>query len=271
MKKWIYNILIAVFAGIFLISAGLLASYYIEGAIQQNRYDQLSAMKPEQTPRPAISQDGEITTDAPPALVDVTDPQTGKTVSMLPEFVQLYGQNRDLVGWLTVPGTKIDYPVMQTPDEPDYYLHRNFDREESDRGCLYVWPESDVFTPSDNVTVFGHHMRDGSMLGQLDKYRDPQFRKENPYIYFDSLQQMRTYEVMAVFITTASVGKGFAYHNFVDASDEAAFDAFVQECQALSLYDTGITATYGDKLLCLSTCEYSRTNGRLVVVAKQVG
>jgi sortase B len=271
MKKRIYNILIALFGAVFVISGAALASYLIQGAIQESRYDRLSSLRQDQSPRPAVGEDTQTATEPTVALVEITDPVSGRTVSMLPEFESLYRQNSHLVGWLTVPGTKIDYPVMQTPEEPDYYLHRNFDRQDSKRGCLYVWPQSDVSTPSDNVTVFGHHMGDGSMFGQLDKYRDPQFRRENPYIYFDCLQQKRTYEVMAVFITTATTGKGFAYHNFTDAASETDFDAFVQECQSLSLYDTGITAGYGDKLVCLSTCEYSRTNGRLVVVAKQVG
>ena len=108
------------------------------------------------------------------------------------------------------------------------------------------------------------------MFAQLDKYRDPQFRQENPYIYFDTLTRLQTYEVMAVFVTTASQGEGFQYHAFVDAQSEEEFADFVAQCKALSLYDTGIDAQYGDKLLCLSTCEYSRTNGRLVVVAKQI-
>lgn len=271
MKKWIYNALIVLFAAVFLISGGLLLNYYIEGRQQENRYDQLAALKETVTPRPTIAQTDEPATEpTAPQYVEVTDPETGNTLSVLPEFAELYLQNHHIVGWLTVPGTVIDYPVMQTPNDPDYYLHRNFDKEDSKRGCLYVWPESDVFAPSDNVTIYGHHMRDGSMFGQLDKYRDPGFRAENPYIYFDTLQSLHTYEVMAVFLTTASVGQGFAYHAFVEAADEQAFHDFVAQVEDLRLYDTGVTAAYGDKLICLSTCEYSQTNGRLVVVAKRV-
>lgn len=271
MKKWIYNGLIVVFAAVFLISAGFLAAYYIEGWQQQSRYTDLAAMKQNVTPRPAIPETGEqVETPTESQLVEVTDPQTGEPVVMLPEFADLYLQNNHIVGWLTIPGTVIDYPVMQSPQEPDYYLNHNFDKQENKRGCLYIWPECNVLIPSDNVTVYGHHMRDGSMFGQLDKYRDPAFRAENPYIYFDTLRQLHTYEVMAVFLTTASVGQGFGYHAFVDAADEEAFDAFVADVHKLQLYDTGITAAYGDKLICLSTCEYSQTNGRLVVVAKRI-
>lgn len=271
MKKWIYNALIVLFAAVFLVSADFLVNYYIQGQVQQNRYDDLAAVKTETTPRPTIVEDDTVVLpEEPPALVEVTDPITGQPISLLPEFAELYLENNHIIGWLTIPGTVVDYPVMQTPEEPDYYLYRNFDKKDSKWGCLYTWPQCDVWTPSDNITIYGHHMRDDSMFGQLDQFRDPEFRAENPYIFFDTLRQLHTYEVMAVFLTTASVGQGFAYHDFVDAPDEEAFNAFVSQVHQLQLYDTGVTAEFGDKLICLSTCEYSQSNGRLVVVAKRV-
>lgn len=272
MKKWMYNALIILFVTVFVVSAGLLAAYFIEGWQQQRRYTDLADMKEEITPRPAVgNKDNQTEEPTAPLLTEVTDPETGETVRLLPEFADLYIQNNDLVGWLTIPGTVVDYPVMQTPDEADYYLYRNFDKQDSKRGCLYTWPQSDLSKPSDNITIYGHHMRDGSMFGQLEKFRDPSFRTEHPYIFFDTLTELHTYEVMAVFLTTASVGQGFYYHAFVDAGDKEEFDNFVSRVHQLQLYDTGITATYGDKLICLSTCEYSQVNGRLVVVAKRIG
>ena len=191
-------------------------------------------------------------------------------IGRLPEFAQLYAMNNDIVGWLRIPGTVIDYPVMQTPDKPDYYLRRSFDKTRSTRGCLYARESCDVFAPSDNITIYGHRMREGSMFARLDEYLDQDFYLENPYIYFDTLTQLRTYRVFSVFYTTASVGEGFAYHLFENAENQAQFDEFVAQCKALSLYDTGVSATYGDSFITLSTCEKSFVNGRLVVVAKRV-
>lgn len=271
MKKWFYTGLIIFFAFVFVISAGILAWYYIDAAIQQGRYNELSSMKENMTPRPTLPQDGETIPEATePNLVSVINPITGKATQVLPEFASLYAENPDIVGWLTIPGTDIDYPVMQSPDRPDYYLHRDFDGQKHSAGCLYADEPCDILTPSDNVIIYGHRMKNGSMFARLDKYMDAGYCKNNPYIHFDTLQELHTYEVVAVFLTSSSVGNGFPYHEFVNAADDAKFDAYVARCKKLALFDTGVDASYGDKLITLSTCEYSQTNGRLVVVAKRI-
>lgn len=274
MKKWIRNTLLCLFAAVFLVSAVVLGVYFWRSYTQQRRYEALSDLRPTVASRPAPSVSATEGATEPiqtePLYVTVTNPKTGESFDILSQFSQLYEMNTDLVGWLEVPGTDINYPVMHTPEDFEYYLYRNFDKESNKAGCLFTQAEADVFAPSDNITIYGHHMRDGSMFGQLNRYTKSSFREENPYIYFDTLTEMHTYEVISVFLTTATKGEGFAYHRFVDAADEKAFDEFVAACQDLSLYETGVTATYGDKLICLSTCEYTQKNGRLVVVAKQI-
>ena len=89
-------------------------------------------------------------------------------------------------------------------------------------------------------------------------------------IQFDTLTEQAEYEIVAVFKTVAYSSEGFRYYDFVDAEDEKAFDEYVSKCKEFALYDTGVTAEYGDKLITLSTCEYSAQNGRLVVVAKKI-
>jgi sortase B len=202
--------------------------------------------------------------------VEATHPETGEIRMVLPEFKELFELNGDIVGWMSIPGTKIDYPVMQTPDDAEYYLDRNFDKKSSQRGCLFVHGDADVFAPSDNVTVFGHHMRDGSMFAQLDKYKKKSFWEANRYVYFDTLTERNTYEIVMVFRATVTGKKGFLYHEYIDFADAESFDAFLDKCHSLAMYETGVEAAYGDKLLCLSTCEYSQQDGRLVVVAKRI-
>lgn len=275
MKKGFYNVLIFIFAAVFIASGVAVGMYYWDAHVEQSRYQALSQLRPVEDvvrPVPTESQPGEETVPAEtqPEMVEVTDPKTGQTRLILPEFETLYNMNSDIVGWMSIPCIDVDYPVMHTPDNPEYYLRRNFDKEKNTRGCLFIQAECDVFEPSDNITIYGHRMRDGTMFGKLNKFRKKSYRDENPYIYFDTLTQRHTYEIMAVFLTTASVGEGFRYHAFVEAETEAEFDAFIKQCKKLALYDSGVEAQFGDKLICLSTCEYSQTNGRLVVVAKQV-
>ena len=126
--------------------------------------------------------------------------------------------------------------------------------------------------PSDNITLFGHNMKDGSMFASLNAYVDKATWEENPTITFDTLTDFHTYMIFAVFRTTATKGEGFSYHKFVDAENEKEFNDFVAECKKLAYYDTGITPVYGDKLICLSTCEYThpQQNGRLVVAAYRI-
>lgn len=273
MKKWMYNALIAVFAAIFLISGIFLITYLVNSNQQTKSYDSLQQIKDTNsvTPRPTINDDGTVTPSATtPSLVEVTDPETGKTVSLLPEFKDLYLQNNDIVGWLEIPGTDISYPVMQKSDEKDYYLTRNFEEQESKHGCLFVQESCDVVTPSGNVVIYGHRMRDRTMFAQLDKFEEKSFWEENSYIYFDTLTELHTYKIMSVFITIAEDGKGFPYHNYVSLKDEDSFNTFVNACKGYALYDTGVEATFGDCFITLSTCDYTYTNGRLVVVAKRI-
>lgn len=178
--------------------------------------------------------------------------------------------NTDLVGWIQIPDTNINYPVMQSTVVKNYYLYVNFKNEYSNHGSIYVREECDVTKPSDNVTIYGHHTSVGTMFGNLDKFVDKNFWEEHKTFTFDTLTEYHTYEIIAVFRTSANIGEGFAYHHFVDAANEAEFDEFVATCKSLAYYDTGLTAEYGDKLICLSTCEYTLNNGRLVVLAKRI-
>lgn len=202
--------------------------------------------------------------------VEVTDPETGETVLVLPEYAQLYQMNNDLIGWLEIDGSDIRYPVMQTPDSPDFYLRHDFNREYSIGGCLYAEEAADVFAPSDNVTIYGHRMSDDSMFNQLLRYQQEEYWRQYPYIRFDTLTERHVYEIVFAFKTTATLGEGLAYHNFVDAYHEYHFYEFIDQCRDLTIYNSSAKLTYGDKLITLSTCEYTRQNGRFVIIAKRI-
>ena len=206
-------------------------------------------------------------TSAEEATPDDTPVNEGDDV--LTKYKELYLQNEDMVGWLSVAGTTINYPVMQTPNEPNYYLKRNFEKEYSDLGTPYIQENCDLAN-SDNLVIYGHHIKGGKMFGALEDYKSQSFYEEHKTIQFDTLTEQNEYEIVAVFKTVAYSSAGFRYYDFVDAENEEAFNAYIEKCKELALYDTGVSAEYGDRLITLSTCEYSAQNGRLVVVAKKV-
>lgn len=192
----------------------------------------------------------------------------GPEITAFEKYAEVFEQNNDLIGWISIPGTGIDYPVMQTKDNPDFYLKHAFDKSYSNYGVPYAAENCDADI-SDNMVIYGHHMNNGSMFSDLCKYEDEDFYREHKTIYFDTLGGYGEYTVIAAFKTIAYSEKGFPYYHFVYAENQAVFDKYVAKCKELSLYDTGVTAEYGDKLLTLSTCEYSQDNGRMVVVAKK--
>lgn len=262
----VFYILFALLLCVFGYSAWQVGSYFLEGAAQKEKYDQLAALV-EQAEAAAKSTEAGATAATEGTAPESSDPTEEAEPGILPGYRTLVEMNPDMVGWLEIEGTAINYPVMQTPEEPEYYLYRDFFKEHSDRGCLFVEDSCDVVTPSDNVTIYGHCMKDGSMFADLDSFIRKSFWQEHDTVQFDSLTERRTYKIFAVFKTSAYVGEGFPYHSFVNAMSAAEFNSFVSQCKALSFYDTGITPEYGDKIICLSTCEYTQANGRLVVAA----
>lgn len=286
MKRWMTNALIVVFAAVFLISGYYLVSYYVDAWKQQEAYKDLAAIveqarKEQVTVKPTGSGSetqagGDPTGDTQPQetgpfFVQVKNPKTGQMMDVLAEYAELYNMNSDLAGWISIDGTIINYPVMHKPESLNYYLYRDFYKKYSNGGSLYVREACNVETPSDNVTIYGHNMKNsGTMFHQLLDYIKKDFWQDHRFIRFDTLTERHTYEILSVFKTSANPGVGFSYHLFVNADGEKAFDEFVKTCKNLSFYDTGVTASYGDKLITLSTCEYTLDNGRLVVVAKRI-
>lgn len=303
MSKGLYRVLLIVFVAIFCISGGLLVDYYIKSRNQKNLYEDLSSLveQIQQGHTPIFTDPSQNTTDsatettsseftestqsteptepiasttptepAPPlpTHVFVKHPVTGKIVKILREYAPIFNMNPDLVGWIKIDGTNINYPVMQTPDRPNYYLTRDFYGKNSKHGCIYAAEAADINAPSDNITIYGHKMLDGSMFAALHNYKDTNFYKKYPYITFDTLTEHHTYQILSVFQISATVEAGFPYHTFVNG-DEATFGEFVKKCKTLSLYNTGVDAVYGDKLITLSTCDRTISYGRLVVVAKR--
>lgn len=191
---------------------------------------------------------------------------------ILPQYQEIFAQYPELFGWLRIPGTQIDFPVMRTGgDDPEFYLHHDITGAESAEGSLFVDTLSSLYPQDDNTVVYGHNMKNGHIFGTLKQYGTVTFFQEHQKIYFDTIYEIGVYEAVAVLKTRIrnENEQGFRYYQFFQYENEKEF----QECRDFveenRLFETGSTLQYGDRILMLSTCEYSQENGRLVVVARE--
>ncbi len=199
-----------------------------------------------------------------------TEPETEN--EMLSMLAKLHEENPDVVGWIRMEDTKLDYPVMYTPDDEEKYLRKNFEGNYSIAGLPFIDKDCKIDPESDNVIIYGHNMNDGTAFKALFNYEDEEYWKENPTFYYATLDEERTYEVMSVFYDRVyyKYEDVFKFYQFIDAKNKNDFNEAILNLQEKSLYDTGVTAEHGDKLLTLVTCSYHHDHGRFVVVAKMV-
>lgn len=209
----------------------------------------------------------EATTEATEETVPAeTEPQ------MLPHMKELYEQNPDTIGWIRIDGTKLDYPVMWTPEDKFKYDHLSFEEEYDYGGVPYMKYLCSIDPPTDNLIIYGHNMANGSQFRTIVNYQQKKFWEEHPTIYFSTLYEEREYEVLAVFLDRIykKTDICFKYYDFIDPETEEEFNEGIQYFKEHSLYDTGVTAEYGDQLITLVTCAYHVDNGRFVVVARLI-
>lgn len=192
---------------------------------------------------------------------------------ILPQYRELYEKNSDLIGWLRIDGTDIDLPVVQTPGDNEYYLRRGFDRFYAVGGTLFLDERCSVSAdaPTANWLIYGHNMRDGSMFGQLVRYRDEDFYKAHPTFTFDTLYESGTWQVVAA-VDTALGADALPYYTFFDADTKLDWQHRVRAITEKALYDTGVTPEYGAQLLTLSTCGDTRpdTDARFALLAVRI-
>ena len=192
--------------------------------------------------------------------------------TILPEMNELYSQNQDFVGVLTVVDTDINYPVVQTPSDPEYYLRRDFYGESSTAGTLFVDYRCDIVNPTTNTIIYGHNMRSGTMFGGLKRYLDYDYYQAHKTIIFKTLYEEQTYQVVGVGLSEVGYDDDdtYKYYDFIDALTGEELQEFIDNIQSLSVFDETIDITSEDKLLTLSTCNTYTENGRMFVVAKRV-
>ena len=179
---------------------------------------------------------------------------------------KLKGENKDCIGYLEVPGTSISYPIMQTRDNPNYYLNHDFDKNYSFYGTPYLSAYCDL-KKSDNLIIYGHNINGGKMFGALEQYKEKDFFDRHRKIYFTT-DRRREYELFAVM--SVNVRK-FKYWKFIMARDEKDYDEFVQKVLEHSMWNIGGKPKYKEQILMLSTCDNGKEDDwRIVVVGKEI-
>lgn len=231
------------------------------------------SVQPLAATRDALAETQQADTQAHTTPESAAQPPAARTAEVLPRYRSLYEQNPDLIGWLRIDGTDIDLPVVQTPGDNEYYLRRGFDRFYAVGGTLFLDERCSVGldAPTDNWLIYGHNMRDGSMFGQLVRYRDEAFWQAHPTFTFDTLYETATWQVAAV-LDTALGADELPYYTFFDADNKLDWQRRVTAITEKSLYDTGVTPAYGTQLLTLSTCGDTRigTDARFALLAVRV-
>lgn len=237
MKKILYLITLMVLSVILAVSAYFIVSNKMESKKQEDVFND---------------------------VVSVVETQSNNSDKKPNGYMELKLQNADFIGWIKIDDTNINYPVMQS-STPNFYLRKNFNKEYSYYGTPYI-SELCNTDKSDNLIIYAHNMKNHQMFGDLEKYKSKDFYNSHRYIQFDTLNNKGTYEIISVFKTMAD---DFDYQNYTDFIDKEQFNTFMDKCRSLSLYDIETNSAYGDRLITLSTCEYSQKDGRLVVIAKQ--
>ena len=241
MRKIVYTIITILLIGLVLISSYLIFKEKKQNEKQENTFED---------------------------LIEIVEENIENQEERKIDINKLYEENKDIVGWLKIDNTTINYPIMQNINDPNYYLHRDFYKNYSSYGTPYMAKQCNL--NSDNIVIYGHHMKNNKMFGELEKYKSKDFYNNHKIITFTTLEKEYSYEIFAVFKTTVYTKNTFRYYENINFENKKMYDDFINICKDKSLYQTGIKIKDKEKLITLSTCEYSNKNSRLVIVARKI-
>ncbi len=259
MKRVLRIVLLIICIVVFIFSAVSLGRYALDTWRTVRDFNDLAGMVKDDTVTiPDLDSDTE----------DIDE-----SARMMAKYGDLYDLNRDFIGWLSIDGTNIDYPVMYTPYDPEYYLHRNFYGETDSSGTLFADYRCSFNPDSTNIIIYGHHMRSGTMFGRLVDFKDEDYLEAHSTITFDTIYRSGTYEIFAAFLSKAYDidDDVFKYYDFINAYSAEEYYDYLANIKAISLYyNDSIAPEYGTGLLTLSTCDYTQDDGRFVLLARRV-
>ncbi len=202
----------------------------------------------------------------------VTTESTAVEEPYVSPYADYFTEYPDIAAWFQIPGTTVDYPVMWTPEDETYYLYRHYDGSDNINGSLLLDTDSSLSPLTTNLIIHGHNMKSGAMFGNLTDYKDKSYYEQHKEMLLYMPDGERRYEVIAVFRSQVykKTDTVFKFYKFFQADTEEEFHDFYDNIKKLSLYDTGVTAQFGDHFITLSTCVSHVERGRFVVVAKEI-
>lgn len=255
---------------VLIVSVTMIIKSYIESANDKTAFLHLAAAVSQAQESEKIYGTLGITADLLKPYQSESDTVNVPEETQYTEYAVLYEKNSDFAGWLHIDNTEIDYPVMYTPVEPEYYLHRAFDKTYSQSGTPFISQNSTI--DSDFFIIYGHNMKNNTMFGTLDHYAEKTFWEESPFLSFTTITEQREYEIFAALETRVlyQTEPGYRYYFQVGNLTAEAFDKLISWFQANALYDTGITPVYGEQIVVLSTCSYHEDNGRFIIAARKI-
>lgn len=261
------KVLGVVFVILAVVSFAVFGIAELRDIFTTRKMQQLAEQVEQQTQEQQVDKDGEE--------ADVQNGQDNETESavqltVLPEYAQLVEQNPEMVGWISIDDTQINYPVVQKDNT--YYLTHDFDQSTNANGSIFMDERCDIVTPTTNTIIYGHNMKSGMMFGGLKNYLQEGYLESHKYIHFNTIYETRTYEIVAVCLSEVQYQdeSSYRYYDFISAKTDQEFQAFIQNVNELAVYGDGNGLTKEDKLLTLSTCNSYTEDGRLFVVAKRV-
>ena len=263
------------FAAVFCVSAGMVLSIWLRGEREEAAFDELAAIVHGTSAVSAAEESASLPETGGSLSSSPAEPDASEAPADEPEpgLAALTAMNPDCFGWLEIPGTGVDYPVMFTPEDPEHYLRRAFDGSWAQSGVPFL---DGSWTPEGKqYIIYGHNMDNGTMFAPLLRYADADFCREHGTLVLETIYEASAeYEIFAAFRSKAYDvdDEGvFRYYRYTNLSAQEDFESFVSQCLAASLYDFGVTPQYGDTIVTLSTCSYHTDEGRFVVAARRAG
>jgi sortase B len=274
-KRMIYNLIMVACILVFVYCVARIGIYYYTGYVYNNEMSDLQDIVGDIATAPVIvtSTDDDIFFPDEQVYASIVGDYNDQiSDSWAAKYQTLHDLNSDCIGWLYIPDTNINYPVMYTPEQYDKYLYKDLEGNYLFRGLPFM-AEGTLLNESQNYLIYGHNMRDGSAFHDLRYYLEDDWATEHKYCYLNTAYGEGIYELMDVVITKiyTTADTCFKYYKYTGNLTEEEFNTYVSYMGEMSSYDSGFTATYGEELVTLSTCyKIYDDNGRLVVVFKRI-